>query len=323
MKLLIIGGTRFVGHHIAQTAIHNGHQVTLFNRGRTEATLEGEYEMITGDRNLDLDKLSNLKFDAVIDTCAYFPKQVQMVIDVVKQHIPKYLLISTISTYKPYKFNYTEDSELKPVDMSSEKITAETYGPLKVGCEKVLVDAYGDNAVIIRPGYIVGDRDYTDRFTYWSVMMKYLDRMPIPKANDLLYQFIDVKDLAQFTIHSLEQNLNGAYHVIGPKDPLLYADFIHLCRDIINPGCELVEIEDDWFIRNKKQKGHMFPTYNDNFEGRVLFSGNNQKAIDAGLTFRPLEETIIDAIQWYDENREGPEDIKAGLPFEELKKLIR
>lgn len=323
MKILIIGGTRFVGHHIAQKAIDNGHEVTLFNRGKTESTINGSYEFIQGDRNTDLERLKNRKYDAVIDTCAYYPKQVESTVDILKGNVDKYLLISTISVYEPYKFNYTEEDKLKPVDLTSDKITGETYGPLKVGCEKVLIDKYGENnSIIIRPGYIVGDKDYTDRFSYWPVMMKNLNKMIVPSSMDLMYQFIDVKDLADFVVLSLEKDLSGAYHIIGPKDSLLYSDFIHLCRDLINPECELVEMHDDWFIRNGIVKQYMYPTYNDNYEGKVLFTADTSKAQEAGLTFRPIEETIFDAISWYEANRESVKDISAGMPIDEMKERV-
>lgn len=313
MKILIIGGTRFVGHHIAQYAIDQGHQVTLFNRGKTEITLTGDFNTIVGDRNVDLEKLRGLLFDAVIDTCAYFPKQVEATANVLKETVGKYLLISTISVYEPNQYNYTETSDLKQIDMTSEKITGETYGPLKVGCEKVLKDIYGDNSVIIRPGYIVGDRDYTDRFTYWPLLMKHMEKMIVPKSDELTYQFIDVKDLARFTVLSLEKDLSGAYHIIGPEMRMLYCDFIHLCQEIINPNCELIEMEKSWFDKNEVILPQAYPTYNDNEEGKILFTADNTKAVEAGLTFRPFEETLIDAVEWYENNRESIEDIHAGM----------
>ncbi len=322
MKILIIGGTRFVGHHIAQYAMDNGHEVTLFNRGKTKASLVGEYSFIQGDRNEDLGKLKALTFDVVIDTCAYFPKQVEAAAKLFKGNINKYLLISTISVYEPNTYDYTEEDQLKVIDMISEKITGETYGPLKVGCEKVLNDIYGEDSIIIRPGYIVGDRDYTDRFTYWPIMLKNSDKMIIP-SSDLMYQFIDVKDLGRFVVKSVEEDLRGEYHIIGPKVPLSYRDFILTCRDLINPDCELIEKEDEWFTENDIVVPLAYPTYNNNEEGKILFTADTTKAQEAGLTFRPLEDTILDAVEWFEENRSNVEEIHAGMKPSVMKEKIR
>jgi len=323
MKILIIGGTRFVGHHIAQTAINNGHEVTLFNRGRTKSELTGEVMYIKGDRNVDLEKLKGFKFDAVIDTCAYLPNQVKETAQVLKDSVKKYLLISTISTLNPKELYTDESVELKEADMSSTDITAETYGPLKVGCEEVLLDIYPEEDVtIIRPGYIVGNKDYTDRFTFWPIMMKNLDKMLIPKHTNLNYQFIDVKDLGEFVVLALEKELSGAYHLTGPKTDLLFTDFIHLCKDIMNPDCELIELDDEWFEKNQIVKPRMFPTYSDDEFSKLLFSLNTEKAQKVGLRYRPIEDTIMDAVEWFESNRESVNDLAAGISINDMKEKI-
>lgn len=317
MKILIIGGKRFVGYHIASKALSKGHEVVFFNRGKTNSDLFSNCENIIGDRNKDMEKVKGMKFDFVIDTCAYYPSQVEKSLDALEGCFKKYLLISTLSVVKPNTPYFDESVELFPADYDSVEITAKTYGPLKVACEEVLINRVSDKGIIIRPGYIVGDMDYTHRFTYVPIMMKYMNKVLIPKTSNLHYSFVDGKDLSKFVIHALESNLSGIYHTVGPDD-FYYQDYIDLCLKTVNPNCEIKYVDDKWFSDKSLKKAMMFPTCNDNEEGENVFFANTSKAKKAGFTTRPVEDSIRDGLAYFDKTVGNLDDFKVGMNYKDM-----
>ena len=206
MKILIIGGTRFLGRHLVNSARARGHDVTLFNRGMTNPNLFRNVDMIQGDREKDLDQLSG-QWDAVIDTCGYFPRIVRMSAEALKDKVDQYVFISSISVYADFKkININESYPVGKIeDETMEQITGESYGPLKALCEKAVQDVFGINSLIIRPGLIVGPHDPTDRFTYWPVRIARGGDVLVPDNPNALTQIIDVRDLSDFIIHLVEQ----------------------------------------------------------------------------------------------------------------------
>ncbi len=323
MKILIIGGKKFLGYHIAKAAEAKGHEVVFFNRGKTYNQLLPHMNNIIGDRNKDMVKLKGMKFDAVIDTCAYFPNQVEKALNVLKDNVDRYLLISTLSAIKPEVKDFDESVEIIGLDFKSEEVTGSTYGLLKAACEKQLVDMLGDKkSLIFRPGYIVGERDHTDRFTYWPVMMKHMEKMIVPNTGDMGFKYVDVKDLAEFAITALEKSLNGIYHISGPEKSMKYADFIKTCHELINPLCKLIEVDDKWFEDNKLLKFIVFPTCDDIPFGHVVYSANTSKAFKSGFKVRSLSDTINDAIDWYMRYKGDVNDLAVGMKPKDMKKHI-
>jgi 2'-hydroxyisoflavone reductase len=323
MKILIIGGKRFVGYHIAKAAETKGHEVVFFNRGKTNNELFPQFKNIIGDRNTDMHKLQNMKFDAVVDSCAYFPQQVEKTLNVLKGNFKRYLFISSLSVVNPKEEGFNESVNLVDMDFHSTKITANTYGPLKAACEKQVIDMIGSKkSIIFRPGYIVGNRDYTDRFTYWPVMMKSMDEMIIPKNDDLNFKYVDGKDLGEFAILSLEKELNGIYHLQGPEKQLKFVDFIKTCHETINPSCKLFEVEDAWFNENNISIPMTYPLFSVDDFGILIYSGNSEKSYRDGFKSRPLKDTIIDALDWYNEYKGDAQALSAGMKPNEMKKHI-
>jgi nucleoside-diphosphate-sugar epimerase len=324
MKILIIGGKRFVGYHIAKACKARGHEIVFFNRGKTNSELFPKSKNIIGDRDTDMHKLENMKFDAVIDTCAYFPIQVEKSMKVLKDNIKRYLLISSLSVINPKEEGFDETVDLVDLDFNSTKITGETYGPLKAACEKQLVDMIGsDKSIIIRPGYIVGDRDYTDRFTYWPVMINHMKDMIIPKNDQLNFKYVDAKDLGDFVIGALEKELSGIYHLQGPKEPMKFIDFIKTCQRILNPSCRLIKVEDSWFENNDIIKSIAFPLFNDDQFGKTLYSGNPLKSYQYGFKSRDLEDTIMDAFNWYHDHKGDVNLLSVGMKPDQMKSYIK
>ena len=171
MKILVIGGTRFLGRHLVNVVQTRGHEVTLFNRGKTNPDLFPQVETIIGDREKNLDKLSSRQWDAVIDTCGYVPRMVKISAEALKNSVGQYVFISSISIYADFtKVGIDENDPVGKIeDETLEEITGEAYGPLKALCETAIQEIYRNGALIIRPGLIVGPYDMTDRFTYWPV----------------------------------------------------------------------------------------------------------------------------------------------------------
>jgi len=324
MKMLILGGKKFIGYHIALEGEKRGHHVTFFNRGKTYPELLPQFECINGDRNTDIERLKGLNFDVVIDTCAYFPHQVKSACEVLGETIGKYLLVSSVSVYDLSITGINEDTEVAGYDFDSKEITNETYGPLKAAAEKTLIDQLGeDKSLIIRPGFIVGERDHSDRFTFWPVLMNEMDKMIVPETKNLLFQFIDVKDLAAFIILSAEKDYTGSYILTGPEKTYLFKDFILDCQRIINPECELEFVSNEWFNQQSIDKSMSFPLCHDDEEAKGLFKVDCSKAIKAGLSYRSLEETVKDALKWFYEYKSTGEELAVGMKPEEMKKLTK
>jgi len=253
MKILIIGGTRFLGRHLVNSARSRGHIVTLFNRGQSNPNLFLQVDKIHGDREKDLDKLMNQHWDAVIDTCGYFPRIVNMSAEALKDKVDKYVFISSISVYADFKkIGINEnDSVAKIENESMEEITGESYGPLKALCEKTVQDVFGMYSLIIRPGLIVGPHDPTDRFTYWPVRVARGDDVLAPDNPNVLTQIVDVRDLSKFIIELIEQNVSGVFNATGPDYELSFGRLLDTCKLIGNSNAKFKWASLDFIEKNK------------------------------------------------------------------------
>ncbi len=202
MNILIIGGTKFLGRHLVDSALARGHNVTLFNRGKTNPNLFPQVETILGDREHDLEKLAQAgrEWDAVIDVAGYLPRIVRLSATGLREagSVGRYVFISSISAYADFKKIGINESDPvgKIEDETFEEITGESYGPLKALCEKTVLDLYGERGLVIRPGLIVGPNDPTDRFTYWPVRVARGGDVLAPEKPEVPVQVVDVRDLA-------------------------------------------------------------------------------------------------------------------------------
>lgn len=322
MKVLIIGGKRFVGYHIANALLERHHEVVFFNRGKTNSERFPDSKNIIGDRNTDIENLQGHDFDWVIDTCAYFPKQVEQALDVLEGHFKKYLLISTIAVDDPSEPGFDETVSVLPPDYTSESITGTTYGPLKSACEEVLTKRIGEQGIILRPGYIVGDNDYTHRFSYYPIIMHFMDEIIVPDTGNLPYQFVDGKDLGAFTVHALETNLHGIYQIVGP-DNLSFAEFIETCKNVVNPSCKVHVVDPKWLEEQDVLIPRDYPTCNLDERGHMMFTIDTTKAKNAGFTTRPVEESIQDALAYFLATEESLEQLNVGLSGSDMNKLLQ
>lgn len=316
MNILILGGTEFVGRHLTERAIKLGHQVSLFHRGKHGADLFPEAEHILGDRDGGLDALGDRTWDAVIDTCGYVPRIVRESCEYLKDKTGRYLFISTISVIgDPSQTGANEESSLATVgDPNTEEVNAETYGGLKVLCEEEVTMAFGDKALNVRPGMIVGPYDKTDRFTYWYLRAYKGGKMLSLCERDEAVQFIDGRDLATFCFHLLANDASGAFMAVGPEYPATWGDVFDEAALLGNTTYEIVRPPLDVLESYGIERGPAFPSQVPaELEKPGFYTIDISKAIAAGIHFRPLRETIEDTIEW---RNSVPDPLKVGLSAE-------
>jgi 2'-hydroxyisoflavone reductase len=323
MKILIIGGTIFVGRHLAQTALERGHEITLFNRGQHNPDLFPEVEKFRGDRDGDLDILLGHTWDAVIDTCGYVPRIVSASARLLSSLVDHYTFVSTISVYgdvsRPGVDEEHPVAELE--DSSVEEINEKTYGPLKALCEQEIGAEYPERSLLIRPGLIVGPYDPTDRFTYWPVRAARGGEILAPNPPNAPVQFIDARDLAGWMVDLIENRVTGVYNATGPNYQLEMSQFLETSISVADGGAQLTWVTKEFLADSKVEEWSDLPLWLSDEENAGLMAINVQKAISAGLTFRSLEETITDTVSWAN-SRDSDHEWRAGLDSERENRLL-
>ncbi|MBX3372458.1 MAG: hypothetical protein KF817_01375 [Phycisphaeraceae bacterium] len=310
MNILILGGTSFLGPALVRAAQARGHVLTLFNRGRTRTNLFPDVERLHGDRdpaNGDgLDALrGDRRWDAVIDTSGYYPRHVAASADLLAGRTDRYIFISTISVYAAHD---TPDADENAALGTMEDETVESmgdrfqnYGPLKVLCEKAVERAHGSHALIIRPGFIVGPEDPTDRFTWWMLRLGEGGTVAVPGGPDDPMQVIDVRDLGRWTILCAERNLGGRFNACGHASPIPLGRMVESASRGI--GAPVTPRWIPWAtLEAMDEAGTATPAWPLCIPPHGPSAGfhrrSNARAVRAGLTFRPLEETARDTHAW-------------------------
>ncbi len=301
MKLLVLGGTRFVGRAVVECALDRGHEVTVVHRGQTgDSLFKDRVATIHADRLISLDALKDQSWDACIDTCGYFPRAIRIAAGALKGNVGHYGFISTISVYKDPAPGSTEDAPLiEEGDPENEVIAAESYGYLKVQCEREVVRQFGEGSFLPRPGIVVGPNDHTDRFTYWVHRIATEPRVLVPADKSLFAQWIDARDLGAFAVSGAEKGLAGPHHVVGQPIPL--HELLDRIRQVVNPTCEFVEGDLDVLgVQAWVDLPLVTPA------GDGAFQLNPAKALAAGLTPRSVEDTVRDLLAWFREQGREP-----------------
>lgn len=315
MKLLILGGTTFIGQHMVETALARGHQVTLFNRGQTNPHLFPNVEQLHGDRGSpdDLQRAFNGRtWDAVIDNCGYIPRHVRMSAEALTDKVKHYAFTSTISVYSSSKIPQMD--ERGPVhtlaDPTVETVTGETYGGLKVLCERAVDVLFPARAIHIRAGMIVGPHDYMNRFPYWVRRIAEGGTVLAPGKPDAPVQIIDARDQAKWTVDMCEGRVSGTFNVTGPAYRLTMRDLLETCREAASSDAAFTWVSDEFLLANEVApiEGLPFwlPNTDDFKDEQEIFTINCSKAIAAGLTFRPLLDTARDTLHWLREDPTAP-----------------
>jgi 2'-hydroxyisoflavone reductase len=336
MKLLILGGTRFLGRHLVVAAQARGHEVTLFNRGNYSVEDLRDVESIKGDRHVDLSKLKGRRRDAVVDTSGHLPRAVRAAAEVLADVVEQYVFISSQNAYRDVSVpgidetyplaTLTEEqlNRANAIDTSGQPSYGELYGRLKAVCEQTVEELMSDRALIIRPGLIVGPHDYTDRFTYWPVRVARGDEVLAPGRPDRFIQFIDVRDLAEWTVSMIERNATGAYNAHGVPGMLTMEGLLEECKSATGSDAQFTWIDEDFLLNEKVAAWSELPLWlpeevAPHLKGFMFISP--EKAIAAGLTYRPLSATIRDTLTWYQTNRQNDE-LKAGLDRDKERALL-
>jgi len=303
MKLLVIGGSRFVGRHMVAAAHARGDSVTLFNRGQS-APAPQAVEFRQGDRRGDLSPLAHGEWDAAIDTCGYLPGEVARMAQMLKGRVGCYLFISSLSVYASNATPNDEDSALGAIDdPDTTTVDARTYGPLKALCEAEVQRAFGGAALLLRPGLVVGPHDPTQRFTYWPARLARAaegETVLAPGTPDAPLQFIDARDLAAFALHGLEAGLLGVFNVVSESGRWTFGDVLRACaaaagvvvrfawRDIADLQAQGIEPWSDMPLAVPAT-----PDY------QAFMRTDARRAAAAGLKTRPLAHTVADTLAWY------------------------
>jgi 2'-hydroxyisoflavone reductase len=325
MNILIIGGTRFLGCHLVDSALERGYTITLFNRGKSNPTAFPALETILGDREHDLGLLATRHFDAVIDTCGYFPRLVRMSAQALKDNTASYVFISSLSAYANFsKIGINESDPVgKLADETVEEIGGGAYGPLKALCEQAAEQEFSGRALIIRPGLIVGPHDPTDRFTYWPVRVARGGEVLVPEKPSVPVQIIDVRDLAEFIIRLIEKKSIGTYNATGPDYELTFGAMLETCQQVSGSDANFKWAPVEFLAENKVEAWSDMPVWvPDTSEDAGFSRVNVSKAIAAGLTFRPLAETVRDTLAWA-KTRPADHPWKAGISAEREAELLK
>ncbi len=321
MRLLVIGGTVFLGRHLVSLALTAGHQVTTLNRGSFDLQEQVNVEKLLADRNGDLSILYGRTFDAVIDTCAYHPGTVHRSLSALAGAVGTYVFISTISAYGDFsEIGLCEESPIKYTQRGEQG----DYGSLKADCEKVVAQLMPERHLIIRPGLIAGPYDPTDRFTYWPARFARGGKIAVPERLERPLQFIDVRDLATWVLAKAEAQARGIYIATGPRDRFTMADLMDACQQTTRVASELVRVEDAVLLKagvtHWTELPLWIPATMKNFAGVMRL--DRRKAVADGLTCRRIETTIADTLAW-DQTRDPAFPRKAGLSPEREAELLR
>jgi 2'-hydroxyisoflavone reductase len=322
LRILILGGTGFTGPYQVRYALSRGHKITTFNRGKTHpGELPKEVEQLIGDRNGQLDALKGRKWDVAIDNPTTLPAWVRDAAEILKGNVERYVFISTISVYADTSKGVDETAPLAKYEGSDPyKETLEamkasgykTYGPLKALSEKEAEKWFPGKTLIIRPGLIVGPRDETDRFTYWPVRIDRGGEVLAPGEASDPVQFIDARDLAEWTIRMVENRETGIYNATGPAKPLAIGEMLDQIKGGFNSNATFTWVPADFLEQEKVEAWSDMPVWIGEESG--LARTNITRALAKGLTFRPLAETARDTLGWF---KSQPQDrqskLRAGL----------
>ncbi|MGX4736056.1 NAD-dependent epimerase/dehydratase family protein [Kitasatospora griseola] len=316
-SLLVLGGTRFVGRAVVEAALADGYRVTMFNRGLTDPGLfaDAGVETVIGDRTEDLSALDGRRWDAVIDVAGYLPEVVRRSVDALGDRVGRYVFVSTISVFADLSTVQDEDGAVLEIVDGLSRI--QLYGANKAACERIVLDAYGERASIVRPGLIVGPHDPTDRFAYWPRRFRRGGRVLLPGDPAAPTQFIDVRDVAAWILGCVAAERAGVHIVTGRSMPI--GEFFTACQAAVGSDVEGVWVDTETLLKEGVEPFMGVPLWNGDPEFAAAERIDISRALAAGLTLRPPAETLADTAAW-DAARGVPE--KEGLTPAEEERLL-
>jgi 2'-hydroxyisoflavone reductase len=313
VRILVLGGTSFVGRAIVEHALSHGAGVTLFGRGKTGADLFPEVSRLIGDREAgDYAALGAGTWDAVVDVSGYVPRHVGQAMDALGDRVGRYLFISSHAVYDGTRVGpgSTEDSPRRPPVRETEELTDETYGPLKVACEDDVVARFGSGATIVRPGKVAGPHDPQDGLTYWVRRASRGGRVAVPADPRQPVQVIDSRDLARLVVQLVADDRAGAFHAVGPADPVTIGELIGVCAGAAGTEVEIVRVP-------AESAPPLFPLIKQNWASQQR---SPARARAAGMPATPLAVTAADVLAW--DRARGEPPLEGGFTAEEEKAAL-
>ncbi|HUC59776.1 MAG TPA: NAD-dependent epimerase/dehydratase family protein [Streptosporangiaceae bacterium] len=314
MRILILGGTAFVGRAITEDALGTGADITLFGRGKTGSDLFPGLTRLTGDRDTgDYDSLRGGSWDAVIDVSGYVPRHVGQAMDAIADRAGRYLFISSHAVYvlDGVPPGSTEDTPRRPPRRDTEELTDETYGPAKVACEDDVTARYGERAAIVRPGKVAGPHDPQRGLTYWVRRAARGGRIAVPGELDQPVQIVDSRDLARLVVRLITDERSGAFHAVGPAEPVTLGGLIETCARVAGTEAELVQVPPEL-------APPMFPLVRPSHW--TAQQRSPAKARAAGMPATPLEVTVADVLAW--DRARGDLPVEGGFTPEQENALL-
>ncbi len=298
MKLLVLGGTKFLGRHAVAAALGEGHDVTIFTRGQTNPDLFPEVEHLHGDRDGDLDVLHGGAWDGVIDTSGYVPRVVRQSAELLRDKVARYVFVSSISVYGDFSSPITGATPVAELEDPATEEVVEHYGALKAACERVVEETYGERSARARAGLIVGPYDPTDRFTYWLRRIAAGGDVLAPGDPAAPVQFVDARDLGAWLVKLALAGPGGVFNATGPAEPLTLSELLESARAAIGSDVSFVWTDSQRIRAADVQPWMELPLWLPDAGFAGMMRADVQPAGNAGLTFRPLEETIADTLAW-------------------------
>jgi 2'-hydroxyisoflavone reductase len=298
MKLLMLGGTKFLGRHTVEAALDAGHQVTTFTRGLTNPELFPEAEHLHGDRDGGLAALAGRTWDGVVDTSGYVPRVVRQSAELLRDAAKRYVFVSSISVYADLSNPVDEASPVAQLEDAATEDVTEHYGALKAACERVVAELYRDRSARVRAGLIVGPHDPTDRFTYWPRRLAAGGAVLGPGDPAAAVQFVDARDLAAWLVQLALVGPGGTFNATGPAEPLRFDELLERARAVIGSDAHVVWTDEQRVLDAGVRAWTELPLWLPGHDYAGIAQADIIRALDAGLRFRPLEETVLDTLAW-------------------------
>jgi 2'-hydroxyisoflavone reductase len=310
LRLLVFGGTGFLGRHVVEAALAAGHEPTLFNRGRTSPELFPDVEKLVGDRYGDLAPLRGRAWDAAIDVPARSPRQVRSAVEALSG-IEHYTFVSSISVYRDFsRMGIDEAAPLREYEPTMGDEDMETYGPRKAECERIVAAAFPGRALIVRPGLIVGPHDPTDRFTYWAARLARGGEILAPGPPERIVQFVDARDLAPWIVRLVEERRTGVFNATNEG----------VSMGELLAGGDVTWVTDEFLLEQGVGEWMELPLWLADPEWVGMHGADVSRAVAAGLRFRPVAETVRDTAAWAATRAEH--EPEAGLAAERERELL-
>ena len=298
MKLLVLGGTKFLGRHTVDAALAAGHEVTIFTRGQTNADLYPDVERLTGDRDGDLGALEGRAWDGVVDTSGYVPRVLRQSAELLRDAVGRYVFVSSISVYADFSQPLDESSPVAELeDPATEEIT-EHYGALKAACETVVGEIYGDRGASVRAGLLVGPYDPTDRFTYWPRRLAAGGDVLGPGDPDAPVQFVDARDLGAWLVQLALAGPGGVFNATGPAERLTFRELLDRAAAALGSDASVIWVDEQRVLDTGIEGWTELPLWLPGDEYAGMAQADTHRAREAGLALRPLEQTVVDTLAW-------------------------